>query len=171
MVKVQSDLTTGQSIGDKVAAWVAIQGPFHGAELADVLFATDPGLSRLGAYMPEFISDLGGAIKDMQTGARERYHEAHAPEIAAVLSSIPTICYGSYMNGFNCLSLPGISSTTLGASKTDGLVSPISALLDGAMQVVEEDVDHLMPVFDKDTQRLDPVRCLAALLSVRLEIP
>jgi hypothetical protein len=39
--------------------------------------------------------------------------------------------------------------------------------VEGALSVVEADVDHGMPVLGSDMAALDPVRCLAALLSVR----
>ena len=146
----------------RVAAWVALQAPFHGAGLADLAgkLRIDRLLSRFGW--------AGDAIGDMQTARRRAYHADHAAEIRAVLGAIPTICYGSYMSRASCLSVLNQLSKAGAAGRNDGLVGPDSARLDGALDVVEAGVDHLMPVLGTDRAKLDPVRCLAALLSVRL---
>ena len=69
-----------------------------------------------------------------------------------------------------CLSPLNQIGKLAGAPKNDGLVSPDSALLKGALRVVEADVDHGMPVLGTDNNALDPVHCLAALLSVRFAV-
>lgn len=147
----------------RIAAWVALQAPFHGAGLADLA-----GKLRIDRLLRWF-GWAGDAIGDMQTERRRAYHTDHAAEIRAVLGAVPTICYGSYMVGASCLWVLGRLSRAGVTGRNDGLVGPDSALLDGALGVLEADVDHLMPVLGTDRAKLDPVRCLAALLSVRLQ--
>src|SRR4051794_10450509 len=112
----------------KVAAWVAIQGPFLGAPLADVL--TD---NKLSAAVADFdLRVLGGsraALNDMRRDHRKAYHDQHAQEIAAVLEAIPTICYGSYMVEPTLLLPANRVGRQFGEPENDGLVSPASARL------------------------------------------
>jgi hypothetical protein len=161
-----SALVDHAALRTKVAAWVAIQGPFRGAPMADVI--AEPGIAGVTADAAlELLGGSGAALEDMRSERRLAYHRDNATKVAAVLRKTPTICYGSYMVKQTCLSPLNQIGKLAGAPKNDGLVSPDSALLKGALRVVEADVDHGMPVLGTDNNALDPVRCLAALLSVR----
>ena len=79
-----SALVDHAALRTKVAAWVAIQGPFRGAAMADVL--AEPGI--VGAL--ELLGGSGAALEDMRSERRLAYHHRdNAKKVAPAYQIFP----------------------------------------------------------------------------------
>lgn len=114
----------------KVAGWVAMQGPFHGAPEADEIvasqvrkIATRVALNCLGARST--------AVNDMTSVVREDYLQTHRDEIERLIANIPVISFASWKENPK---QPGTDS--------DGAVPVDSAVLPGSDFVLAQGLSH-----------------------------
>jgi hypothetical protein len=154
----------------RVKRWIAIQGPFGGTPVADVV----AGQRCLRRIAEGVLTELGkGSVESltgMQTSTRAAYHGEHKAKIEQLLAAVPTLCMGSSVDPKRLV------TTFLGATvllieahrggPNDGLVPVESALLPGAMHVRLPDVDHAMPVMDSFA-KFPRLASLQALLLTR----
>jgi len=125
----------------RCAAVIAIQSPFFGSPVADVLVAAAPLRATVAGSLRLLGTGSGVGLRDLTTAARLAWMERHAAEVARLLESIPIICCATELTG-----------TTVGPDRrylalarwierqgfgpNDGMVSVRSALLPGARHLV-----------------------------------
>jgi len=120
---------------DKVAGWIALQGPFKGAPEADRIttndtrrFFTRIALNCLGAH--------SCAIKDMTTSTRDAYFAEHREEIDRITHKVPMLSFASL-------------NPAAKDAGTDGSVPVESALLPGSDFIAVNGLSHSAPVISK----------------------
>ena len=145
----------------KVAGWVAMQGPFHGAPEADEVvashirkIATRLTLNCLGA---RFI-----AVNDMTSNVRENYLQTHRDEIERLIANIPVISFASWKEDPK---QPGTDS--------DGAVPVESAVLPGSDFVLAQGLSHSATVIGgpREFNRRAFTRALMLMLLDRVQTP
>ena len=152
----------------RVRGWVSLQAPFYGSPLAD-LNTGDAVRREITSYLLE--KGFGGSpdtLLELRVSSRRVYQRVHASAIRSVVSTVPTVCYGSDL-AEGQLSLFRVSWLICGLAgepRNDGLVGIHSARLPGAAMVTETGVDHAMAVIAVPGSRFDPATCLTALLSL-----
>jgi hypothetical protein len=125
----------------RCAAVIAIQSPFFGSPVADVLVAAAPLRATVAGSLRLLGTGSGAGLRDLTTAARLAWMERHAAEIDHLLGSIPIVCCATEL-----------SEATVGPDRrylalarwierqgfgpNDGMVSVRSALLPGARHLV-----------------------------------
>ena len=136
----------------KVAGWIALQGPFYGAALAESFLGKRSPIGRLRVRM--LGADLEG-IRDMTETSREGYMARNATETEKLVRAIPVLCFASWKT-------PLCDGYVL----TDGQVTPESALLPGADYVALGGITHAMPVIGRKYEPFDRVTFTKTLLTM-----
>jgi len=160
-------LLDAPNLWERVTGWVALQGPFAGTPVADVV-TSHPALRTVAATVLAAANGSIASIEDMRTATRRASLDHHAAQISDLLATVPTLCFAS------CMAPPNQCATFLaptlalvqakpGGGPNDGLVPQASATLPGARVVFSDAVDHAMPVMDS-IMPLDRVAFTQALL-------
>ncbi|HLX60951.1 MAG TPA: hypothetical protein VKX17_06675 [Planctomycetota bacterium] len=139
---------------DKVAGWIAIQGPFRGAPEADEIDGDQ--FRRIGTKIA--LNCLGAryvAVNDMMTSTRQRYLDAHREELERLTASVPVLCFASWKADSKP---PG----------TDGSVPVESAILSGTDFIAVRGLSHSATVIGAHGE-FDRVAFTRALLSMMVE--
>lgn len=134
-----------------VACWVALQPPFGGSPVADLIVDEDwtrgiakPVLRALGGS--------GKSIDDLTVKVRTKYMNEYAQYIESIEKSFPIITLATYLDKSETPSLhmaPTHRWMIEKGIKNDGLVPLNSAILPGARYVVIPGLDHTDPVASK----------------------
>jgi len=152
----------------KVNGWIAIQGPFHGAPVADFV-ASRPLLRQAARVLLEAAKGELEGLTDMRSATRDTYLANNHDAIAALLEKIPTVCMASSISSkqlhHTFLGPTLLLTKLLTGEDNDGLVPASSATLQDAWTVTLDGVDHAMPVMDS-LGAFDRVLCTRALLSL-----
>jgi hypothetical protein len=155
----------------RIRRWVAIQGPFQGTPIADIV-ATNPTLRKIAQTLLEKAGGKLEGLTGMQTFARSGYQDRHEQKIRALLRGIPTLCVASHVPPQQLhdtfLGAP-LLLIQVAAGANDGLVPATSALLPGARHVTLSGVDHAMPVMESfgSFARVDSLQALLCALPAR----
>lgn len=124
-----------------VDGWVAFQAPFQGSPIADVACKA-PKARRIGAAALKLLGADPEAISDLTTGARARYLDANATQIAQLLADVPVICVGTAVSKGLLPSWPTVKWMEERGLRSDGLVPITSTILPGAHYVLLEGMGH-----------------------------
>ena len=156
----------------QIACWVALQSPFGGSPIADLIVdedwtrgITEPVLRALGGS--------GRSIDDLSVGVRDQYMRKNAQYIDSVTKNMPIVVLATYLDGDRTPSLH-MAPTHLWMNdrgiENDGLVPLQSALLPNARYVVVRGLDHTDPIAAKPLKGnpLDRVLLLKSLLYLAL---
>ena len=140
---------------NKVAGWLAMQGPFYGCDEAETFFSHSMPLAKLRFKL------LGGKIEgvwDMRPSAREEYMAANKSAIDALMRTTPVICFGSWLP-------PSKENEPL----NDGPIVPDSAILPGADYIAKCGIRHAMPVLGWGNPEFDRVAFTKTMMSMLIE--
>ncbi|WP_426957350.1 hypothetical protein [Muricoccus radiodurans] len=123
------------------AALVALQSPFAGSPVADVVCARR-ALHRTAGTILRLIRGNGEGIRDLTTASRTAWNATHVTEVAALIARIPVVCVATRVEEAGAYR-PRPRHRLLarwlerrGAGPNDGLVPVSSALLPGARHIV-----------------------------------
>lgn len=144
----------------KVNAVIAVQSPFMGSPVADMVLAS-PTLSYPSSILLELLGGSKQSLKNLSVKYREDYHRRNAAEIRKLTSQVPFYSFSTWKDDSF---LPYIDTVfevfrdymlALGL-KNDGLVPAASAVLPGSRYVYMAGTDHLctimwvpLPFFDR----------------------
>jgi hypothetical protein len=128
----------------QVACWVALQAPFAGSPIADLVVnedwtrgITEPALRALGGS--------GQSLDDLTVAARREYMNKYTQYVESIGKSIPMIVLSTHLDNSRSPSLhfaPSHRWMKTQGLKNDGLVPLNSALLPGARYVLLPGLDH-----------------------------
>ena len=128
----------------QIACWVALQAPFAGSPVADLIVGehwtrgiTEPALRALGGS--------GQSLDDLTVATRTEYMNKYAQYIESIGKFLPIIVLSTYLDGSRTPSLhfaPSHRWMKTQGWQNDGLVPLNSALLPGARYVVLPGLDH-----------------------------
>ena len=145
---------------NKVAGWLAMQGPFYGCDEAETFYSHSMPLTTLRFKL------LGGKIEgvsDMRPSAREEYMAVNKSNIDALMRSTPVLCFGSWLP-------PSAANEPL----KDGPIVPESAILPGADYIAKCGIRHAMPVLgwgNPEFNRVAFTKTMMAMLIERIQPP
>ena len=157
----------------KIAAWGALQAPFHGSPVADWFLAR--GLPRLliGAVL-RLWDGSEVAMRDITLKRRRQYMKGRAAEIRALTAAVPVLSIATWKEP-----RPWRWDTLLkrardlmlrrGRGPNDGLVPVSSAVLPGSDHAEVEGIDHAVPVMRSGFLDFDRPRFARAVASMLLE--
>jgi hypothetical protein len=126
---------------ERCAAFIAIQSPFYGSPIADLLAAARPLRVTLSGSLRLLRGGSGQGLRDLTTAARHAWMRENALELAMLVERIPIVCCAT-----------AVSEETIGPDRrylalarwmerqgygpNDGMVPVASALLPGAQHVI-----------------------------------
>ncbi|MBO1074816.1 lipase family protein [Roseomonas marmotae] len=121
----------------RCAGFLAIQPPFLGSPLADVILRHRPAHGAARKLARLLGAGSGAGLVDLTTGARIAWMERHAEAIATLTASLPVLSIGSEVRretarGRDRLYLPLAGWMGRRAGPNDGLVPVSSTRLPGA---------------------------------------
>ncbi len=121
--------------------FVALQVPFYGSPVADVLLAQRPVLMAVHHIARLSRLGTGRGLRDLTTATRQAWMRAHATEVADLVATLPVTTVATDIGqAGDWRELPYRSlarwMVAQGAGPSDGLVPVASALLPGARQAV-----------------------------------
>lgn len=131
----------------RVACWIALQAPFKGSPVAD-LVRDVPGLPDVMGTVLTVLGGRGESLIDLTTGTRAEYLAAHRGEIAAVFESVPSLCVATYVDDPGSFTRPtSWSYPTMvwmheNRVPSDGLVPVRSAVDICPRSITLEGIDH-----------------------------
>ncbi|MCM2267093.1 MAG: DUF2974 domain-containing protein [Elusimicrobiales bacterium] len=144
----------------KVLAVIAVQSPFLGSPVADMVLAS-PATSVPSSVLLELLGGSKQSLQNLSVKYREDYHKRHESEIRELTRQVPFYSYSTWKDDSF---LPYIDTVfevfrdymlALGL-KNDGLVPAQSAVLPGSRYVYMAGTDHLctimwvpLPFFDR----------------------
>ncbi len=144
-------LHAGSQFRRQVACWVALQTPFGGSPVADLIVSEDwtrgiaePVLRALGGS--------GKSIDDLTVDTRKKYMNKYAQYVESIGKFFPIIALTTYLDASETPSLhmaPTHRWMAGNGIKNDGLVPVSSAILPGARYVVIPGLDHTDTVAGK----------------------
>ncbi|WP_376090798.1 hypothetical protein ACE7GA_20520 [Roseomonas sp. CCTCC AB2023176] len=120
---------------------VALQSPFFGSPVADLLLGPRPLHGFADGAMRLLRLGDGQGLRDLTTAARAEWMRLREAEVAALLARLPAVCVATAVD----VRAPGRGRAYLtlarwlearGAGPNDGLVPVASALLPGARHIV-----------------------------------
>ncbi len=128
----------------QIACWVALQAPFAGSPIADLVVEedwtrgiTEPALRALGGS--------GQSLDDLTVAARRKYMNKYTQFVESIGKTIPIIVLSTYVESSRAPTLhfaPSHRWLKARGWKNDGLVPLNSALLPGARYIVLPGLDH-----------------------------
>lgn len=124
-----------------VDGWIAVQAPFQGSPIADVV-CTTPKARRIGGAALKLLGADSEAIFDLTTLRRARYLDDHAGEIARLLGDVPVMCVGTATSKGLLPSWPTIKWMEERGLRNDALVPITSTILPGAHYVLLDGLGH-----------------------------
>ena len=126
---------------ERCAAFIAIQSPFYGSPIADVLAAASPLRATVTGSLRLLRAGSGLGLRDLTTAARQTWMRENALQLAMLVEHIPLVCCAT-----------AVSEATVGPDRrylalarwmerqgygpNDGMVPVSSALLPGAQHVI-----------------------------------
>jgi hypothetical protein len=126
---------------ERCAAFIAIQSPFYGSPIADVLAAASPLRATVTGSLRLLRAGSGLGLRDLTTAARQAWMRENALQLAMLVEHIPLVCCAT-----------AVSEATIGPDRrylalarwmerqgygpNDGMVPVSSALLPGAHHVI-----------------------------------
>jgi hypothetical protein len=126
---------------ERCAAFIAIQSPFYGSPIADVLAAASPLRATVSGSLRLLRAGSGAGLRDLTTVSRQSWMRENAVELAMLIERIPVVCCAT-----------SVSEATVGPDRrylalarwmerqgygpNDGMVPIASALLPGAQHVI-----------------------------------
>ncbi|MGG5888157.1 hypothetical protein ACLF3G_13555 [Falsiroseomonas sp. HC035] len=122
--------------------FIALQSPFFGSPVADLLLARRPVLMAVHHLARLSRLGTGRGLRDLTTPTRQAWMRAHAPQVAALAAGLPVLTLASELSPEGSDWRDGLYRPLTrwmraqGAGPNDGLVPVASALLPGARQVV-----------------------------------
>ncbi len=135
----------------QVACWVALQAPFAGSPVADLIVdeewtrgITDPLLRALGGSAQ--------SLDDLTVDVRTKYMSKNAKAVESITRSMPIVAVATYVDGSRTPSLhfaPTQRWMEEQGLANDGLVNLESAVLPGARYIVLPGLDHTDTVAKK----------------------
>lgn len=131
----------------RVKCWVAMQVPFAGSPVADLVRQV-PGLPQVVDAVLPVLGGNGESLVDLTTDVRRDYLVDHAGEIAAIFSAIPTLCLATHVvdpSNFEkptSWSYPALVWMHDNDIPSDGLVPVRSAVEICPRSLIVEDIDH-----------------------------
>ena len=144
----------------KVTAVIAVQSPFLGSPVADLVLGS-PTLSFNSSILLELLGGSKQSLKNLSVAYRESYHRRNGAEIKKLTAQVPFYSFSTWKDDSF---LPYIDTVfevfrdymlALGL-KNDGLVPAQSAVLPGSRYVYLAGTDHLctimwvpVPFFDR----------------------
>ena len=145
---------------NKVAGWIAMQGPFYGSENAAKFIANAGPMAKLRLKL--FGARIVG-VHDMCPECRMGYMETHRAEIESLIHSVPLICFASWK-----------TPTSDNQPLADGPVAPESAILPGADYIAKGGIAHSMAVIGVKNTPFDRIaftKVMLEMLGDRLHAP
>lgn len=142
------------SVWNQIGGWVAIQTPFYGTPIADLILGQK--ILRLLIASP-FLTLMGGSnasLLDMQVTKRRDLQKVNHDRIQKFLKAFPMLCFASHAGEIDTDLEPIRKVIHDQAGVNDGLVPLDSAILEGSDFVKTSGVDHAMPVM-KASEKLD----------------
>ena len=135
----------------QIACWVALQSPFAGSPVADLIV----GAEWTRGITNPLLRALGGSaqsLDDLTVDVRTKYMNKYAQYIESIGKSIPIIVFSTYVDGSRTPSLhfaPTQRWMKQQGWENDGLVPLDSAILPGARYIVVPGLDHTDTVAKK----------------------
>ncbi len=121
-------------------AFLALQSPFRGSPVADVVIAARPLHLAAGFALEALKLGTGEGLRDLTTTAREAWLAAHADAVAMLLRRVPTLTVATQLDAAcpppDRRYLPLARWVAARSGPNDGLVPVRSALLPGAEHLV-----------------------------------
>ncbi|MBR0654961.1 esterase/lipase family protein [Plastoroseomonas arctica] len=152
---------------DRCAGFIALQSPFFGSPVADLVTAT-PALDATATTLAHLLRiGSGEGIRDLTTTRRHAWMTTHAAAIQSLTNQIPILCVATTIPARAAHGRDrayAIAATWMrqrGAGPSDGLVPLSSALIPGAPSLIREG-SHIACV--SQGQGRDPVGILKAAL-------
>lgn len=161
---------------NKVTGWVALQSPFYGSPVADLIMKTGRavpwgvGVSVLDFVMKMFVGTQK-TIDDLTSATREIYMKGYETEILEVTSRIKTINVPTWRRDKWGLDTPFEPVRDWMADhqlKNDGLVAIDKAGLPGSTEIVLPEIDHVAAVLNNPLNPIDHKALTTALLHMVL---
>jgi hypothetical protein len=126
----------------RCCGFLAMQSPFHGSPVADMVVAAKPLEAAAGGFARMMRIGTEQGVRDLTTGVRRNWMAAAAGPIARLLAALPVACLATELQagtarGRERLHLAAAQwMEKRGYGPNDGLVPVESALIPGARHVV-----------------------------------
>lgn len=156
----------------KVHAVIAVQSPFLGSHIADLVLSNS-ATSVPSALLLDLLGGSKQSLQNLSVKYREAYHRRNAADIKKLAGQVPFYSYATWKED---PFLPYIDTVfevfrdylrALG-HKNDGLVPAYSAVLPGSRYVYMEGVDHLCTVMPVPLPFFDRAGFIRAALKLAL---
>lgn len=157
----------------RVAAWIALQAPFFGSPIADLMTEGERA-KRLSALFLKLYRGPIETLCDLRTDTRGAVMEAHAAGIAALAARVPVLSVPTCMAEKKVAGIAAWRRTATHRFMTrhglanDAMVPVISAILPGSRYVVLPGLAHGEPALRVTGagRRFDQVLMLKALIAL-----
>lgn len=152
----------------KVKGAIAIQSPFSGTPIVDVMNSILP-INFPTKLIIELVGGTPASLMEFSPKQRFIYNRDHAAEIKNIVSKVPFYCFGSFIDEKwfhveTAFEIPRNIMLMLGL-KNDGLVPFDSAILEGSKYVELPQMDHLDPVSLVGMSGVDRYKLTQAVLT------
>lgn len=145
----------------KVHAVIAVQSPFFGSPVADLMLS-GPTLSVPSSLLLDMLGGSKQSLRNLSVKYRRAYHRENEAEIRKLTAQVPFYSYSTWKDDsflpYLDTVFEGFRDYMLGLGlKNDGLVPAESAVLPGSRYVYLAGTDHLctvlwvpLPLFDRE---------------------
>ncbi len=145
----------------KVHAVIAVQSPFFGSPVADLMLS-GPTLSVPSSLLLDMLGGSRQSLRNLSVKYRRGYHREREAEIRKLTAQVPFYSYSTWKDDsflpYLDTVFEGFRDYMLGLGlKNDGLVPAESAVLPGSRYVYLSGTDHLctvlwvpLPLFDRE---------------------
>jgi triacylglycerol esterase/lipase EstA (alpha/beta hydrolase family) len=156
----------------KVAAWISLQTPFTGSQIADIVYKNNYARSASKKLLEQCFKGSLRSLEELQTPVRGSYMYRNHAAIESLGKEIPITSVGSWVKPGTITKKAGVPGlqvleqvmTFAGASANDGLVELSSARLPHSDWVQISEMDHGDPVMRFPGRHFDRVALLRFLL-------
>jgi hypothetical protein len=158
----------------KIALWISLQTPFYGSQIGDLAYQHDYVRKFAKGLLEKCLGGSLDSLEGLQTELRRDYMNARSTRIAALVSEVPILSVGSWIegklktdeNGLPALLSLQLLMTQLGAKENDGLVETTTAQLPGTRFIKISEMDHGDAVMPAPGRKFDRPALLRLLLDL-----
>lgn len=162
----------------KVAGWISVQSAFGGSKIADIVLDS-PLLKALASSVLKHNGGSLDSLVSLTPEVRKQYLTDHQDSIELLLKNLPMINYVSYIEKNSgaktglWFSRDLLREKNYLHTRNDGLVTQLSGILSAngfyGDYIIEENVDHAVPVMPSNLLSFERERFTKTLFSMILK--